>query len=174
MSKIHENEPDRHRHIKGVKRRADAKRIDQRKLAFLTYFEEHGVRKTAAEATGVSYCQVGRWKDRDEEFRQAYHEVEDKIADRLEKEAIRRAVEGVEEPVYYQGEVVGSITRYSDKLLTFLLKGNRPEKYMDKVQHSGGVDQNINVKADLSKLSDGELADLERIVEKIEEESGEA
>ena len=157
MSKIHENEPNRHRHIKGVRRRADAKSIDRRKLTFLAYFEEHGVRKAAAEAAEVSYIQVGRWKDRDEEFRQAYHEVEDKVADRMEQEAIRRAVEGVEEPVYYQGEVVGSVTKYSDRLLTFLLKGDRPEKYMDKVQHSGGVDQNINVKADLSKLSDGEL-----------------
>lgn len=49
----------------------------------------------------------------------------------LEQEAYRRAVEGVEEPVYQGGELVGTVRRYSDKLLEFLLRGRRPQVYRE-------------------------------------------
>jgi hypothetical protein len=60
-------------------------------------------------------------------------------ADRLEEEAWRRAVDGVEEPVgFYRGEPGAYVRRYSDTLLIFLLKGLRPEKYRERYEHSGG------------------------------------
>ncbi|MGI9434820.1 MAG: hypothetical protein ACR2Q4_08340 [Geminicoccaceae bacterium] len=40
----------------------------------------------------------------------------------LETEADRRAVEGTEEPVFYQGDECGRIRRYSDRLLTLRIK----------------------------------------------------
>ena len=43
----------------------------------------------------------------------------------------------MEEPVYYQGEVVGQVQRYSDTLLMFLLKGRRPEKFKDRTELTG-------------------------------------
>ena len=49
----------------------------------------------------------------------------------LEDEAVRRAYHGVEEPVFYKGVQCGSITKYSDKLLIFLLKARDPAKYRD-------------------------------------------
>lgn len=45
----------------------------------------------------------------------------------LESEAIRRAVRGVEEDVYYKGQVVGYKTNYSDGLLGKLLEARIPE-----------------------------------------------
>jgi hypothetical protein len=42
--------------------------------------------------------------------------------DALEREAWRRAVEGFDEPVHYQGEVVGYVKKYSDRMLELLLK----------------------------------------------------
>lgn len=61
--------------------------------------------------------------------------------DRVEDEALRRAVEGTHDPVFYQGEQVGTITRYSDGLLVTLLKARRPEKYKDRQvhEHAGAV-----------------------------------
>jgi len=58
-----------------------------------------------------------------------------------EDEAFRRAVEGTEEPVYHKGKVCGSVRRYSDGLLTLLLKAGDPDKYADrsKVTHQGAV-----------------------------------
>ena len=80
----------------------------------------------------------------------------------------------MEEPVFYQGEVVGSVRKFSDTLLMFLLKGNRPDKYKDRVSKEiagkdGGAIQ-VNSEIDLSKLSDEELRTLEAIISKHEEE----
>ena len=58
--------------------------------------------------------------------------------DVLEDEAVRRAKEGVEEPVYQGGKLVGHVQKYSDTLLIFLLKGAKPQKYGDKVRHTNG------------------------------------
>ena len=58
-------------------------------------------------------------------------------ADTLEAEARRRAIEGVEEPVFHKGEQVGTLRKYSDVLLIFLLKGARPERYRDNYQRAG-------------------------------------
>ena len=50
-------------------------------------------------------------------------------ADILEDEVDRRAVEGVEKPVgWHKGKPGGYVREYSDTLLIFLLKGDRPEK----------------------------------------------
>ena len=58
-----------------------------------------------------------------------------------EDELFRRAVEGVEQPVYQLGKLVGHVREYSDKLLELYLKSHAPEKYMDRqsVEHSGAV-----------------------------------
>ena len=49
----------------------------------------------------------------------------------LEGEARRRALHGREEPVFHQGEEVARVTKYSDNLLMFLLKGLKPEMYRE-------------------------------------------
>ena len=43
------------------------------------------------------------------------------------------------EPIYYKGELVGHVRKYSDALMMFLLKAHRPDKYRDniKVDHAG-------------------------------------
>ena len=68
-------------------------------------------------------------------------------ADTLEDEAVRRAKDGVEKPVYQGGKLVGHVQEYSDTLLIFLLKGARPEKYRDRVQQelSGPGGQTIQL-----------------------------
>ena len=50
----------------------------------------------------------------------------------LEDEATRRAVEGVEGPVFFQGRQCGVVRKYSDTLLIFRLKAMRPEKYSER------------------------------------------
>ncbi len=68
----------------------------------------------------------------DPEYAAAFTEAQEEAADRLEEEARRRAVEGVDEPVFYKGKKCGAIRRYSDSLLIFLLKGVRPEKFKER------------------------------------------
>jgi hypothetical protein len=50
----------------------------------------------------------------------------------LEDEAVRRATQGVTEPVYYKGKRVGGVKKYSDTLLIVLLKAHAPEKYKER------------------------------------------
>ena len=49
--------------------------------------------------------------------------------DKLEDECWRRAVDGYDEPIFFSGRQVGVVKRYSDTLLTVLLRGRRPEVY---------------------------------------------
>jgi hypothetical protein len=77
------------------------------------------------------------WLERDETYQAWFSEAQDDVGDTLEREAIRRAHDGVRKPVYQGGKRVGFIQEYSDTLLIFLLKGLRPEKYRERFEHSG-------------------------------------
>lgn len=78
------------------------------------------------------------WLKTDDAYSTAFSEAEEYATDTLEAEARRRAIDGVQEPVgWFQGAPGGYVTRYSDTLLIFLLKGAKPEKYRERFEHSG-------------------------------------
>lgn len=116
-----------------------------KKAALLEAFELIGNVTDACAAAGVVRSTHYGWLDTDAEYAAAFADAREGAADRLEREAVRRARDGVAEPVFHKGEVVGHVQRYSDTLLIFLLKGLRPEKYRErydvqgKVQHEGRV-----------------------------------
>lgn len=85
----------------------------------------------AADLSGRGRRTLYRWRQLDRDFAAAWDEAYDAGADMLEQEAQRRAVEGVLEPVMYQGEVVERVRKYSDTLLIFLLKARRPKRFAD-------------------------------------------
>jgi len=123
----------------------------------LTELARCGIITDACTAAGVSRQAAYQARARSAAFAAAWDEAVDQAADVLEREAFRRAVDGVEKPVFgslggNQGSgEIGRIQEYSDTLLIFLLKGIRPEKYRERadVRHSG--------KVDVGKLSDDEL-----------------
>ncbi len=57
--------------------------------------------------------------------------------DGIESEAHRRAVDGVDVPVFHGGVQVGAIRRYSDALLALLLKRWRPHVYGHPDEQNG-------------------------------------
>lgn len=59
----------------------------------------------AALAAGISTSTVYHRKRNDADFAEALHAAEEDSADLLEAEARRRAIDGVEEPVVYQGRL---------------------------------------------------------------------
>jgi len=69
-------------------------------------------------------------------FAAAFREADLKATEVLEREAWRRANEGFAEPVYQHGKLVGTVQRYSDNLLMFLLRARAPERYRDRVDVS--------------------------------------
>jgi len=72
------------------------------------------------------------WLRKDPEYRAQFEAATDQAAQALEDEAVRRAYEGIDKPVYQMGKQVGVIREYSDTLLIFLLKGLRPAKYRER------------------------------------------
>ena len=62
--------------------------------------------------------------------------AETEATEHLEREAWRRAHDGIAEPVFQHGKQVGTIQRYSDNLLMFLLKARAPDRYGTKVDVS--------------------------------------
>lgn len=103
-----------------------------KKRAMLAALSASGNVRLAAESAGIHRSMHYTWLRHDERYAEAVTAAMEEAADRLEEEARRRAVEGVEEPVYQGGKRVGTIRRYSDTLLIFLLKGARPAKYRSR------------------------------------------
>jgi hypothetical protein len=87
--------------------------------------------RAACAAAGVGRSTAYDHRGRDGRFAEAWDDALDEACDVLEAEARRRAVKWTERPVYQGGERVGAVREYSDTLLIFLLKANRPEKYRD-------------------------------------------
>jgi hypothetical protein len=115
-------------------------RLNGKQRAFLAAYSKTGNISVAAKSASV-----GRRSHRDwmasELYSTAFAEADEDAIELLEGEALRRAVQGTERTVYYQGRECGRMREYSDNLLMFLLKGRKPEKYRDnvQVQHTGEI-----------------------------------
>lgn len=97
----------------------------------------------AAKAVGVSLVFVNQWRKDDKEVNARLTEAERVGTQGLVSAAIRRAVHGVEEDVYFKGSVVGQKVVYSDGLLQTLLKAKVDE--FKKDAEGGSVQVNVNV-----------------------------
>lgn len=99
---------------------------------FIALLAETGGNISAScRATGIPRRTAYSKKERDSEFATRWDEAITTGVERLEAEARRRAFDGVPVPVYQQGKLVGTIQRYSDRLLELLLKAHKPEKYQE-------------------------------------------
>ncbi len=118
-----------------------------KKRAFLAAVAEVGNITEAAKVAGVNRKDHYRWLQKDPSYPELFEAAMQEAADLMEAEARRRAVEGVDEPVFYQGYECGSVRKYSDTLLMFLLKGVRPEKFRENVKQeiSGPNGTPVNV-----------------------------
>ncbi len=107
-----------------------------KKRAFLVALAVGGTISGAAKAANISRTNHYKWLKDDPvgEYAAAFAQAKEEYADSLEQEVTRRARDGVKEPVYYQGKIVGYVLRYSDNLLMFKLKGERPEKFQERLR----------------------------------------
>jgi hypothetical protein len=106
---------------------------------FLEAYEKTGIVTLSAKAAAVHVRTVYREIDKSAEFKKQFEEAREKAVDALEAAALLRATQGIEEPVWMKNEngvpvKVDTLRRYSDTLLIFLLKANRPAKYRDIVR----------------------------------------
>jgi len=99
---------------------------------FLEALAETANVSEAAQYAGVDRSTAYRHKERYEQFASDWEDALEQACDSLEREAWRRAVEGVDHPVMYQGIITDTYKDYSDTLLIFLLKAHRPEKFRER------------------------------------------
>lgn len=114
-----------------------ARDLDEResgqKERYLRAIGAVGTVSAGCRAARVSHNTVYAWREVDETFALAENQARSSFADALEAEAVRRAVEGSQRPIYQQGQLVGYETVYSDALLWNLLRATRPEKYRERM-----------------------------------------
>lgn len=151
------------------------KLTDERRQIFLAELERHGVVTWAARAASPDsqHGAVKTFRDergRNSEFADAWDEAQEVARGAVERELHRRAVEGWNEPVFYQGEQVGEVRKYSDRLLELMARGLIPERDREnfkldaKVQHDDAAIERavMQVAAKLRGELRRELDDEER------------
>ena len=141
-----------HKEVKDYFQREDLaltpKLTAELKNVFCRAYAQRGVIAEGTTAAGVSRRTYLKWRKDDEPFNEACMEAKQMAVDVLESEAHRRAVTGFQRPVIYQGEITETYTDYSDSLLTMLMKGNKPEKYKERTQHSGSIGRPMTLEAE--------------------------
>ena len=116
------------------------------KPAFIEVLRATGNVTLAAQHAGQSRNQVHDVRQRSKRFAAQWDNALEEATDLLEAEAWRRALTGIDEPVFYKGKVVGSTKKYSRPLLMFLLEAHRPQKFRDgvKVEQPGATDVDVD------------------------------
>ena len=125
-----------------------------RKATFLAELSRHGITMRAARAASphsATGClsTFADERQRDPEFALAWDDAIDSARAEVEHELYRRAQEGVEEPVFggkYKETVVGTVRRYSDRLLEMRARAMLPA-YRDTsaVHVAGRVSHSLDV-----------------------------
>ena len=103
----------------------------KRQVAVVQAMAECGCIREACARVGISAEAVYRLRRRPDaqSFRLAMDVALDGAADRVEDGVFARAIEGVEVPHYYKGELVGTHRRYDERLAMFILRYRRPSRY---------------------------------------------
>lgn len=100
--------------------------------AFLHHLGRTGSVTFAAVRAGLRRSTLYKLKADDGEFAGRWAEAVDLGVERLQDDAMRRALQGTERAVFRNGQQVGSVRQYDNRLLQFLLRAHRPEVYADK------------------------------------------
>lgn len=102
-----------------------------RQRAFIEALADTG--SVAAACKAVNMSTVGAYHLRRqpgaESFRAAWSAALDLGIQRIEDVAMDRALNGVDEPLYSYGQLIGTRKRYNDRLLMFMLRNRAPERF---------------------------------------------
>jgi hypothetical protein len=111
------------------------------KPKFLEALAECGFAVKACQATGVARSVAYRARASDPEFAMEWDDAIETATETAEVELRRRAVDGIDKPIYHQGVKIDTVKDYSDGLLMFMLSSLRPDKYR---QQRGGIEVTVN------------------------------
>jgi hypothetical protein len=108
---------------------------------FIQRLAQTGNVSVACKRAKISRKTAYETRESDKLFDAAWKEALEVATEALELEARRRAEEGTLEPIYHQGLQVGTVRKYSDTLMIFLLKAHAPDKYRENIKndHAGEI-----------------------------------
>lgn len=109
-----------------------------RRACFLEVLRRTGNVSEAAREAGLASSTAYAARARHTGFARDWDAAIAAAMDELESVLMRRAMSGVEKPVFFRGEQIGSVRTYSDSLAMFLLRARRPEVY-DRLSGGGGA-----------------------------------
>ncbi len=142
----------------GVDSRADKLR-QAKKESFLESYAACGIITKAAEAAGIARDTFYEWCNTDDQFSAAADQALAASVDGARAELRRRAIDGWEEPVWYKGELAGTVRKFSDVCLIFLLKHADPT-YRER--------HDVNVSGEVEHTHHLDAASLDGLVERFE------
>lgn len=121
-------------------KRTDPRGLLDKQIEFLKAFELVGTITGAAREVIMSKGTHHYWMrldksgvPKDKKYYSAFEQAEESAVELMISEARRRGIVGTERDVRWKGEVVGIERKYSDNLLMFLIKAQRPE-YRDRYE----------------------------------------
>jgi hypothetical protein len=119
------------------KKAEDERTTLERQQNFLKAYANCFSIERASAVSRVSRQSHYKWFRKNPKYAALFEKIKADAFSYLEAEAITRAGEGWEEPVYYQGDVCGTVRRFDSGLMQFLLRGMMPHKYGAKTEISG-------------------------------------
>ncbi len=150
------------------------KKLDRQELFLTAYAKGLPTVATAAKTARMDRGTHFAWMKTDERYAERFNALRDERVDEFEVEAARRAVQGVSRLVLHNGAPVRltkkgkplEITEYSDALLMFILKAERPGKYKDRqavdVHHSHDINEWAEICRRSRQLTrEGDIIDAE-------------
>jgi len=100
--------------------------------AFLaSYAKGHSITKSC-EAARINRDTLYAWKEHDEPFFLRFNQAKEQGDDCVRDEIRRRGIEGWDEEVYQLKEYVGTVRKYSDRMLEMMAKARMPAEYRER------------------------------------------
>ena len=105
----------------------------ERQRTFIETLADTGSVHAACKAVNMSQggAYYLRRQPTAESFRKAWAAALDLGVQRIEDVAMDRALNGVDEPLYSYGKLIGTRKRYNDRLLMFMLRNRAPERFAE-------------------------------------------
>jgi hypothetical protein len=140
-----------------------------RESLFLEVLRAGGSIEKACQTAGFSRASAFAWKSKHPKFAERWSAAIEAGTDLIEDEATRRAIEGVQRPIYQGGKLVGFELVFSDRLIELLLKARRPSKYREhaSLEFHGSIDGQAEASSAYERLAKKLDAGAERLQARI-------
>jgi hypothetical protein len=128
------------------------------KKRYLEYYAKFGLVYTCAKLAGISPKTIQLWRVKDVSFAELEAAAKLQYIEKMEEEADRRGMSGVEKPVYQGGRRVGVVKEFSDTLLIFRLKAMDPKKYRERLEMTGEGGGPIKTETNAININGADIA----------------